>query len=116
MAGGHKDGMLASYTINCYDPVDNNFLYPPISTPCCWFSMTILNKKLLISGGHDRRRETTRQVLKLDASQLKMYSKMITARSWVTAASYHRMRYNRGVNSKNKVLSSSELLDDSNGL
>ena len=116
MGGGNKDGILASYTINCYDPVDNLW-YPPVSTPCCWFSMTILNKKLLISGGHDRRRETTKQVLKLDAGQLKKYTKMITARSWVTTAGYHRMLIiTGGVNNKNEILSSTELFDSSNGL
>ena len=67
--------------------------------------MTILNKKLLISGEHNRRHEITKQVLKLDAGQLKKYTKMITARSWATAAGYHRMLIiTGGVNSKNKIL------------
>ena len=115
VGGGHTTDMLASYAIDCYDPV-KNIWNPPINSPCCWFAMTTLNKKLLIVGGEDRRYETTRQVLTLDAGQLKNYTKMIRARSLAAAAGYHKMLIiTGGVNSKNKILSSTELFDSSNG-
>ena len=48
MSGGHDGEYDPSYNINCYDPV-NNWWRPPISTFYHNFSMTVLNKKLLIA-------------------------------------------------------------------
>ena len=52
----------------------------------------------------------------MDAGQLKNYTKMITARSWATAAGHQGMLIiTGGWDDKNKRLSSTELFDSNNG-
>ena len=50
--------------------------------------MATLNNTLVTAGGWDRSYKTTTQVLIMDAGQLKLYTKMITARSHATAAGH----------------------------
>ena len=115
VGGGIETGGKSSYTINCYDPV-NNLWSSPINTPYCLFAMTTLNNKLLIAGGDDKSGKRTNQTLTMDTGQLKDCTKMITARSQATAAGHQGMLIITGGRDNNgKILSSTELFDSSNG-
>ena len=116
VGGGNETVAGSSYTINCYDPV-NNLWYSPINTPYCHFAMTSLNDILLIAGGHDRIYEKTNQILTMEAGgQLKDYTKMITARSHAVAAGHQGMLIITGGNDhKWNKLSSTELFDSNDG-
>ena len=115
VGGGNKTGARGSYIIDCYDPVNNSWS-SPINTPYCHFAMTTLNDYLLIAGGWDKSYKTTNQVLTMDAGQLKNYTKIITARSYATATGHKGMLViTGGVDYKDKILSSTELFDSSNG-
>ena len=103
-----------SHIINCYDPVNNSWS-SPINTPYCFFAMTKLNNKLLIAGGDDKNYKSTNQILTMDASQLKNYTKMITARSCATATGHQGMLIiTGGMDDKDERLSSTELFDSNN--
>ena len=115
VGGGFQTGHKASYIINCYDPVNNSWS-SSISTPYCCFPMTTLNNKLVTAGGQDKSHKGTNQILIMDADQLKNYTKMITARSYATAAGHHGMLIiTGGIDDKGKKLSSTELFDSNNG-
>ena len=115
VGGGFVTRARSSYTINCYDPVNNSW-NSPINTPYGHFAMTTLNNKLLIAGGQDKGHKTTNQILTMDAGQLKNYTKMITARSRATATGHQGMLIITGGEEDNyKRLSSTELFDSSNG-
>ena len=104
-----------SYTINCYDPVNNSWS-SPINTTYCYFAMTKLNNKLLIAGGENKSNNVTNKMLTLDDGKLKNYTKMNTARAYATAAGYQGMLIiTGGMDSKYKTLSSTELFDSING-
>ena len=119
MGGGYEPGTgilsKSLYIINCYDPVNNSWS-SSISTPYSLFTMTILDNKLVTAGGEDRSGKKTNKVLILDAGRLKRYTKMITARSYATAAGHQGMLIiTGGFDDKGKTLSSSELFDSNNG-
>ena len=115
VGGGRETGGKKSYTINCYNPVNNSWS-SPINTPYCLFAMTTLNNKLLIAGGEDKSFRKTNQILTMDTGRLTNYTKMITARSHATAAGHQGMLIiTGGEDDKNKLLSSTELFDNSNG-
>ena len=115
VGGGFETGAKVSYTINCYDPVNNSWL-SPINTPYCYFAMATLNGRLLIAGGESKQFQKTNQILKVEAGQLKDYTKMITARSHAAAAGHQGMLIiTGGMDSGYKVLSSTELFDTNNG-
>ena len=90
VGGGREIGNEESYIINCYDPVKNSWS-SSINTIYCDFSMTTLNNKLVTAGGQDRSGKKTNQILTMDADQLKNYTKMITAKSYATAAGHNLM-------------------------
>ena len=113
VGGGNETGVGASYTINCYDPVNNSWS-SPINTPYCYFAMTTLNNKLLIAGGEDKSHKITNQIFTMAAGQLKKYTKMITARSHATATGHQGMLIiTGGMDDKVKILSSTVLFDSS---
>ena len=115
MGGGYETGWKESYTINCYDPVNNSWS-SLMNTPYCYFAMTLLNDNLVIAGGWDKSYKITNQILTMDACWLKNYTKMITARSLATAIGHQGMLIiTGGENDKRKRLSSTELFDSSNG-
>ena len=114
VGGGYEAGLGGSYIIICYDPVKNSWS-SPINTPYCHFAMTKLNNKLLIAGGDDKSYKVTNQILTMDDGQLKNYTKMTTARSEATAAGHQGMLIITGGYDKNKILSSTELFDSTNG-
>jgi len=93
---GYKTGGKYSYTINCYNPVNNLWSYP-INTPYCHFAMTTLNNNLLIAGGQDKHYRRTNQILIMDAGQLNNYTKMTTARAYAIATGHQGMLIITGV-------------------
>ena len=114
VGGGYESGRKESYTINCYVPVTNSWRLP-INSPYCFFTMTTVNNKLVIAGG-EKGVKKTNQILTFDAAQLKVYTKMITARSHATAAGHKGMLIiTGGRDDKNKRLSTTELFDSKNG-
>ena len=115
MGGGRETGYKASYIINCYDPVNNSWS-SSINSPYSHFAMTTLNNKLVTAGGEDRSGKRTNQILIMDTGQLKNYTKMITARSSVTAAGHQGMLIiTGGKDDEGKMLSSTELFDSKIG-
>ena len=117
MGGGYETGGTPSYTINCYDPV-NNLWSPPINTLYCHFAITTLNNRLLIAGGRDKDFNSTNEILTMNGhrGQLKRYIKMITPRSYAAAAGHQGMLIiTGGQDNEGKMLSSTELFDTNNG-
>ena len=116
VGGGIETGWNASYIINCYDPVNNSW-HSSINTPYCFFTMTTLNNKLVTAGGQSKsNKKRTNQILTMNAGQVKNYTKMITARSWATAAGHQGMLIiTGGEDDMDKILSSTELYDTNNG-
>ena len=115
VGGGIEAGWKKSHTINCYDLLKNLWC-SPINTPYCHFAMTTLNNKLLIAGGRDKSYKVTNQILTMDDHQLKNYTKMTAGRTTATAASHQGMLIIiGGMDNRYKRLSSTELLDSSNG-
>ena len=113
--GGGFEAMVASLTIDCYDPVNNSWS-SPINTSYSFFAMTTLNKRLIIAGGRDKHYKKTNQILTLDSTVLKNYTKMTRARSKATAAGHQGMLIITGGEDDNsKKLSSTELFDTNKG-
>jgi len=113
--GGGNETVQRSYTINCYDPVNNLWGSSPINTPYCYFAMTTLNNNLLIAGGKDKSYKSTNQILTLDAGKFKNYAKMTSARAYATAAGHQGMLIiTGGWDNKYNTLSSTELFDSNN--
>ena len=115
VGGGYKAGLMVSYTINCYAPLKNSWI-STINTPYCFFAMTTLNNKLLIAGGWDKTYNVSNQILIMDDGQLKNLTKMTKARSYATAIGHQGMLIIAGgKDGKGKTLSSTELIDITNG-
>ena len=115
VGGGIDTAVVSSYTINCYDPVENSW-NSPITTPYCLFAMTKLNNKLLIAGGRDKSDKVTKQILTMEDGQLKNYTKMTIARLTATASGHQGMLIiTGGMDDKAKVLSFTDLFDSTNG-
>ena len=111
--GGGNDVGGSSYIISCYNPVNNS--WSSIDSLYGHFAMTTLNNKLVTVGGEDRSRNITSQIFTMDAGQLKNYIKMITARSYATAAGHQGMLIiTGGWNARGKT-SCTELFDSDNG-
>ena len=114
VGGGIESGYKSSYMINCYDPVNNSWS-SSINTLYCCFAMATLNNKLVTAGGGDRTYNRTNQILLMDADQLKNYTKMITARSYATAAGHQGMLIITGGRDNKGKISSTELFDSNHG-
>jgi len=115
VGGGKEAGKKESWSINSYDLVNNSWS-SLINTPYCYFAMTTLNNNLLIAGGKDKSNKKTDEILTLDASQLKNYTKMITARSSATAIGHQGMFIiTGGVDDKGNSISSTEMFDSNSG-
>ena len=115
VGGGNETGWKASFTIDCYDPV-NNLWSSCIKTPYNFFAMTTLCNNLLIVGGIDKSYKHTDCVLRMEADQFGYYTKMTRARLSPAAAGYQGMlTITGGTNSENDKLSSTELFDSVTG-
>ena len=111
VGGGDGFRWKCSYDINSYDP-DKNSWNSPINTPYCHFAMATLNNNLVIAGGRDKDQNKTKEILIMDAGQLKNYTNMITARSYITAAGHQEMLIiSGGRDDKNEMVSSTEIFD-----
>jgi len=108
---GMETGGKDSYTINCYDPVNNSWGFS-INISYCYFAITTLNNNLLTAGGKDKIVKRTNQMLIMDADQLKIYTEMTTTRIHATAAGHQGMLIITGGEvDEGKLLSSTELFD-----
>lgn len=115
VGGGTETDWKVSFTIDCYDPV-NNLWSSCIKTPYNFFAMTTLCNNLLIVGGIDKSYKHTDCVLRMEADQFGYYTKMTRARSSPAAAGYQGMLIiTGGTNSENDKLSSTELFDSITG-
>ena len=115
MGGGFTAEGNLSYTISCYDSLNNSWNFS-VDIPYCLFSMAALNNSLLVAGGKDLLKQKTNRVFIMASGQLKNYTKMITARSCATAVGHQGMLIiTGGKDDKDKRLSSTELFDSKNG-
>ena len=73
------------YRLDVYNLTTNQWSTSPITTPYCWFAMTVLDDKLVTAGGETKNEEVVKKVLVLNAGQWKDYSEMPTARYRATA-------------------------------
>ena len=123
--GGGFDGrgmndFQDSYRLDVYNLTTNQWSSSPIITPYCWFAMTVLDDKLLVTaGGATKSDEVVKNVLVLNAGQWKDYSEIPTARSCATAVGYHSMLIVVGgrmtVEGITIPVTITELLDTTNG-
>ena len=117
--GRSTDDDWDSYRLDVYNLTTNQWSPSPITTPYCWFALTVLDDKLVTAGGATKNDEDVKKVLVLNAGQWKDYSEMPTARSCATAVAYHSMLIVVGgiieVEGKWIILSTTELLDTTNG-
>ena len=114
VGGGYEVGYKPSYTIDCYDPVNNSWS-SSINIPYALFTMTTLNTLVTAGGKDENFFKVTNQILTMDAGQLKNYTKMETARSQATATGYQGVLIiTGGMDDTRKTLSSTELLDTNN--
>ena len=121
VGGGLKGGddYKECYRIDVYNLTTNQWSSSPITTPYCWFGMTVLDNKLITAGGGTKYNEVVKKVLVLNAGQWKDYSEMPTARYCATAVGYHSMLIVVGggimVEGKWTRVSTTKLLDTING-
>ena len=117
--GRSTDNKKDSYRLYVYNLTTNQWSSSPITTPYCWFALTVLDDKLVIAVGGTKNYEVVKKVLVLNAGQWKDYSEMPTARYCATAVGYHSMLIVVGgrtkVEGKWTILSTTELLDTTNG-
>ena len=72
-----------------YNVYANQLSTSPITTPHCWFAMTVLeNKLMIIAGGETKSDTVTNDVFAYDEGGWKDYSSMPTARCAVIAVGY----------------------------
>ena len=117
VGGGEADDRQSSSRLDVYNLTNNQWSSSPITTPYRAFAMTVLDDKLVITGGRTNY-EIVKKVLALNARQWKDYSEMPTARCFATAVGYHSMLVVVGggiiVEGKWIRVSTTELLDTTN--
>ena len=68
-----------SYKLDVYNLTTNRWSSSPITTPYCWFALTVLDDKLVTAGGTTKNYEVVKKVLVLNAGQWNWdYSEMPT--------------------------------------
>ena len=123
VGGGYEgtslDDKQNCYRLDVYNLTTNQWSSSPITSPYCWFAMTVLDDKLIIAGGATKNNEAVKKVLVLNVGQWKDYSEMPIARCSATAVGYHSMLIVVGgqikVEGKWTTVSTTELLDTTNG-
>ena len=117
--GSCDDDLEYSYRLNVYNLTTNRWDHSPITTPHCWFGMTVLEDKLIIAGGLTRSGEPANSIFTLDEGVWKCYSEMPTSRESPVAVGYQSVLL--VVGGQTKVdgtftrLATTELLDTTNG-
>ena len=113
VGGGSETEYMPSETIDCYDPICDS--WSSISTPYSYFSVTKLKNNLILAGGMDKNYKKTKDILTLNVSQFKIYTKMSIVRTLATAVGYQGILIITGGKDDNDlVLSSTELFDSKN--
>ena len=119
VGGGYEGSFEESFRLDVYNLTTNQWSSSPITTPYCYFAMTVLDDKLVTAGGTTKNDDVVKKVLVLNAGEWKDYSEMTTARCHATAVGYHSMLIVVGggikVEGKWAVVSTTELLDTTNG-
>jgi len=124
--GGGSEGRSASdgdykdcYRLDVYNLTTNRWNPSPITTPHCWFAMTVLDDKLIIAGGKTKSGKVTDKILVLDKGEWKDFSKMPTVKASAVAVGYQSFLIVVGgnviVKRKWFALTTTELLDTTNG-
>ena len=122
--GGGYEGPRDTKRKDCYNLDIYNLLanqWSSITTPSCWFAMTVLHDKLIIAGGKTKTDETLKRLFALDAGQWKNYSEMLSARLSPAAIGYQSKLIVVGgvikIANENEwiALATTELLDTVNG-
>ena len=123
VGGGYEGESVSDYK-NCsklhiYNVYTNQWSTSPITTPHCWFAMTILDDKLIIAGGETKSGVVTNGLLAFDEGEWKDYSNMPTGRRAAVAVGYQSMLIVVGgialIKGTWRVLAAVELLDTTNG-
>jgi len=122
--GGGFEGKNVSkdkdcYRIDIFNVYANQWSTSPITTPFCFFAMTVLHDKLITAGGRAKNGEVTNKILVLDGGKLEYYNDMRTARYNLAAAGYQSMLITiggetAGGTTQNDV-ATTELLDTNTG-
>ncbi|XP_065885765.1 cyclin-dependent kinase-like 2 isoform X2 [Dysidea avara] len=117
--GRNDKDVQPCYRLDIYNVYANQWSTSPITTPYCWFAMTVLDDKLIIAGGESEIGKITNKVLVLDDGKWKDYSEMPTARCHAAAVGYQSMLIVVGgqvLMRGNKIrTATTELLDTTNG-
>ena len=87
--GNSADDYHDSYRLDVYNLTTNQWSSTPITTPYCWFAMTVLDDKLVTAGGATKNDEDIKNVLVLNSGEWTYYSEMPTARHYANAIGYH---------------------------
>ena len=83
--GRSIDDYNNSYRLDVYNLTTNQWSPSPITTSYASFGMTVLDDKLVTTGGTTKNDEVVKKILVLNAGQWKDYSEMPTARCNATA-------------------------------
>jgi len=122
--GGGSEGKSVSdekdcYKLDIYNVYANQWSTSPITTPHCWFAMTVLDDKLIVSGGKTKSGAVTNDVFAYDEGEWKDYSSMPTGRCAAVAVGYRSMLIVVGgevvVKGTWRMVATTELLDTTNG-
>ena len=117
--GKSIDESKGCYRLDIYNVYADQWSTSPITTPHCWFAMTVLDNKLIIAGGETKSGEVTNKVLVFDDGEWKHCKDMPTARTDAAAVGYQSMLVVVGgqvyVKDKWIKLATTELLDTTNG-
>lgn len=112
IGGGEFGTADPSYQIDIYTPAINSWSNVPITTPCFWFGMTILNNRLIVVGGKIKTWRAINSIFSVERNQVIEYARMITPRSCATATGYQGMLIIiGGVDDRARRLASTELFD-----
>lgn len=112
VGGGIETGGKVSFVVDVYNP-DKDKWGTPIEAPRCGFGMTVLNNKLVITGGKTKKGDVSKTVRSLEESdQWKELTSMPTARYNCTAVGYNVMLLVIGGTSSDDItLAAVELFD-----
>ena len=111
IGGGWEVKGQGSYRIDIYN-IANNSWNTPVTSPSCYFGMTIFDNHVIIAGGKDNSWRVTDLVLMLNADRLEKYTKMTKPRSRTAVVGYKKkIIIVGGEASMYETLGSTELYD-----
>jgi len=89
--GRGPDDKNDCYRLDVYNLTTNQWSTSPITTPHCWFAMTVQSDQMIIAGGKTKKHKITKMMLVLDCGQWKDYNTMPTTRWKFTVVAYEFM-------------------------